>query len=109
MAEPIGSQPLRRSGRVNIAWPVRITGTLRSDEAFREDAQVLTISKFGAKLKSQLPLQVGMQLKMELLHGGKVGLFKVVWAGREGTPLAGEFGVECADNGSGMPGVTFPH
>jgi len=108
MAEATSSQPFRRSARVNIAWPVRIMGTFRDNQPFREDTQVLTISKFGAKLKSRLPLQVGMQLKMELIHGGNVGLFKVVWVGSEGTPRAGEVGVECAEKGAGMPGVTFP-
>ena len=63
-ARPASSVPLRRSTRVNIGCPVRISGTLANHAPFAEDAQIVTLSKFGAKLKTHLPLRVGMQLKV---------------------------------------------
>ena len=48
MPKTTGSLPLRRSSRVNIACPVKITGTMPNHAPFEETAQFLTISKFGA-------------------------------------------------------------
>jgi hypothetical protein len=75
---------------------------------FDEDAQILTLSKFGAKIKTQVPLKVGMQVKIQPLRGEKSGVFKVVWVGREGTPRAGEAGVEYAQEIGSILGINFP-
>jgi len=75
---------------------------------FAENAQIVTVSKFGAKLKTRIPLQVGMKVKVEPLRGQKSGIFKVVWVGREGTPRAGEVGVEYPEEIAGILGIRFP-
>jgi hypothetical protein len=75
---------------------------------FAENAQIVTISKFGAKLKTRIPLKVGMQVKVEPLLGKNSGVFKVVWVGREGTPRAGEVGVEYAREVAKILGINFP-
>ena len=75
---------------------------------FAENAQIVTVSKFGAKLKTRVPLQVGMQVKVQPQRGEKSGIFKVVWVGREGTPRAGEVGVEYAREIAGVLGINFP-
>lgn len=108
MGKSSSSLPLRRSGRVNIGCPVKIAGMLANSLPFAEDTHIVTISKFGARLKTRLPLNVGMQLKIQPVYGNTVGVFKVVWVGREGTPRAGEVGVECAVNVSNLLGVNFP-
>jgi hypothetical protein len=102
------SPSLRRSARVNIACIVRISGTLSPRLPFAEDAQIVTLSKFGAKLKTRIPLQVGMQLKLQPLRGNNSGIFKVVWVGREGTPRAGEVGVEYPEEIAPVLGINFP-
>lgn len=108
MPKTTSSAPLRRSGRVNIACPVRISGMLAKSLPFEENAQVVTVSKFGAKLKTHTSLRVGMQLKVQPLLGARSGLFTVVWVGREGTPRASEVGVEYAGEISGILGINFP-
>jgi hypothetical protein len=108
MGKNTSSLPLRRSGRVNIGFPVKITGILANDLPFAEDAEIITISKFGAKLKTHLPLNVGMQVKVQPRRGRKAGVFKVVWVGREGTLRAGEVGVEYNEEVTSLLGVTFP-
>ena len=108
MAKTTSSLPLRRSARVNIGCPVRISGMLANHAPFAEEAQIVTLSKFGAKLKTGIPLQVGMQLKVQPLRGMKSGVFKVVWVGPEGTPRAGEVGVEHAKEIGGILGINFP-
>jgi hypothetical protein len=104
----VSSPSLRRSTRVNLGCPVRISGTLSSRLPFAEDAQIVTLSRFGAKLKTRIPLQVGMQLKLQPLRGNISGIFKVVWVGREGTPRAGEVGVEYPDEIAPILGINFP-
>jgi hypothetical protein len=109
MAKASRSGPLRRSVRVNIGCPVRISGVSADQRPFSEDTQVVTISKYGAKMKTRMTLQVGMNLKVQPLRGDrKVVIFKVVWVGREGTPREGEVGLEYAGKASDMLGVCFP-
>ena len=108
MVKTASSGPLRRSTRVNIGCPVRISGTLANRAPFEEDAQIVTVSKYGAKLKTHLPLKVGMQLKVAPLRGKNSGVFKVVWVGREGTPRVGEVGVEYAREITSILGINFP-
>ena len=108
MGKIAGSLPLRRSVRINIGCPVRISGKLSNNAAFAEDTRVVTISKYGAKMKTRLPLKVGMHVKIQPLQAENVGAFKVVWVGREGTSWAGEVGVEYAGKALNLLGVSFP-
>lgn len=108
MAKPTGQAPLRRSTRVNVGVPVRISGTLPGNKSFSEDTHAVTISKFGVKIRTQLPLSIGMQLKIQTIRSRKVAFFKVVWIGREGTPRAGEVGLEYAGEHANVFGITFP-
>lgn len=105
MATPL---PFRRSARVNIGCPIRISGTLPGRAPFTEDARIVTLSKFGARIKTNVPLKVGMQVRVQPLKGEKSGMFKVVWVGREGTPRAGEVGVEYAQEIGSILGINFP-
>ena len=108
MGKTPSSLPTRRSSRVNIGCTVRISGNLASGIPFAENAQIVTLSKFGAKLKTNLPLQVGMQVKVQPLLGEKSGVFKVVWVGRASTPRAGEVGVEYSGDVAGILRINFP-
>lgn len=108
MAKTTSSPPLRRSIRVNIGCPVRISGRLANNMPFVEETHIVTVSKFGAKLKSRVPLKVGMQVKLEPLRGKKSGVFKVVWVGREGTVRAGEVGIEYYEPIASILGINFP-
>jgi len=98
----------RRSARVNIMCPVKVSGKLANNLSFEETANVVTISKFGAKLKTDVPLIVGMQIKLAPQRGRNSGVFKVVWVGRDGTPRAGEAGVEYPHETTDILGVSFP-
>jgi len=108
MGKTAGSLPIRRSARVNIGCPVRISGMLANQVPFAEDTQIVTVSKFGAKLKTRLPLKVGMQIRVQPQRTEKSGIFKVVWVGREGTARAGEVGVEYPGEIASILGINFP-
>ena|SRR3990172_6079235 len=99
--------PLRRSARVNGRVPVTISGTLPDNQTFAEETHILTISKYGAKLQSQYPLKIGMQLRVKLRDRRVSGLFKVVWTGHEGSLREGEVGIEYVQV-SNLLGIAFP-
>ncbi len=105
--KPVGATPLRRSTRVQVRVPVTVSGRLSDGAPFREQGLVVTVSKYGAKLKTELPLKVGDELKVQPRRGAQPGAFRVVWVGREGTPRAGEIGIEYL-RVSSLLGVTFP-
>jgi hypothetical protein len=108
MGKTTASLPVRRSARVNVCCPVRISGVLGNDRPYVEDARVVTLSKFGAKLKTRIPLQVGMKVKVQPILGDTSGVFNVVWVGREDSPRAGETGVEHPQGTSAVFGISFP-
>ncbi len=105
MARPTDS-PLRRSARVQLRISVNISGTHPDGKAFDEDTLIVSVSKYGARLKTQTPLKVGVQLKVQL-KDKKSALFRVVWVGKDGTPRAGEVGIEYIEV-SDLLGVSFP-
>jgi len=103
-AKPV---PLRRSSRVNVRIPVWLSGTLPDGKTFTENTFIVTISKYGARVKTQQPLKVGMRVKVEPHRRHRAGLFKVVWTGRPETPREGEAGIEYVQV-SNLLGVAFP-
>ncbi len=74
---------------------------------FREETLILSISKYGAKIQTRLPLAMGMKVRVQPKQRSDCGFFNVVWVGRPGTPREGEVGIECV-RVSNLLGVTFP-
>ena len=107
MAGKPDSSPFRRSARVNLRMPVIISGKFPDDKPFSEETFVVTLSKFGAKIKSDLPLKEGQQLKLRPKGRKDSALFRVAWIGREGTAREGEIGIEYIKV-SNLLGVAFP-
>jgi hypothetical protein len=101
------SASLRRSSRIYIRIPVTLSGTLPNGKAFTEETNVLSVSKYGAKLATQMPLKVGMEVKVQPKRGRDSGLFRVAWTGRPGSPREGEAGIEYV-RVSNLLGVSFP-
>jgi len=98
---------MRRSKRVQVRIPVVVTGTLPGGEPFTEETYVVTVSKFGARLKTRYPLSPGMEIRVKPAAGTLDALFKVVWAERAGMGGSGEVGIQCVKQ-SNLFGVAFP-
>jgi hypothetical protein len=107
MEEEAASIALRRSTRVHVRTRVTVSGTLPNGKPFEEDAYISSISKYGARLETQLPLKVGMRIQVRPQHREEAGLFRVVWVGEEGTSRAGEVGI-AYEQVSEFLGVAFP-
>jgi hypothetical protein len=92
---------------VHVNVPVVISGKLPGGKPFSEETLIMSISKYGAKVKTELPLKVGMQVKIQPKRRKETASFRVVWKGREGTPREGEVGIEYVKV-SNFLGVAFP-
>lgn len=108
MGKTSSSPAMRRSSRVNIGCAVRISGTLSDRTKFDEPAQIVTLSKYGARMKTRVALQLGTLVKVSPMLGKNSAVFKVVWVGREGSPRAGEVGIENAKGVAEILGIHFP-
>ena len=98
--------PLRRSIRIQLRIPVLISGTLADGKRFLKEVHVLSVSKVGARIKADVKLSVGAEVRVETKQ--KAGAtFRVVWVGLEGTPRAGEIGLEYVKM-SNLLGISFP-
>ena len=99
--------PLRRSARVRVRIPVIVTGELPDGTPFTEKTCVVSVSKFGAKLKTDYPLKPGTEIRLKSKARYEDALFQVVWTGRDGTLRAGEVGIQYVKV-SNFLGVAFP-
>jgi len=86
---------------------VFISGKLPDGNPFNEETYVLTVSKYGAKLKTRFPFRIGMEVKLKPKHRSDSGLFRVVWVAEKGSPWEGEVGIEYVKV-SNLLGATFP-
>lgn len=107
MAGKTESPSIRRSARVNIRIPVTISGNLPDGKPFQEETFAVTLSKFGAKIKTVLPVKEGTQLKLRPKGRKDSAIFRVAWIGRAGTAREGEVGIEYLKV-SNLLGVSFP-
>jgi hypothetical protein len=87
----------RRSSRLQFRCRVRISGKDSQGNDFHEDSETVSISKFGASLRTSRPYALGQTILVHTLDHGSVGLFQVVWIGEAGTREAGKIGIELLD------------
>ena len=107
MTKQADSSTFRRSARVHVSVPIKLSGKLPGGKPFSEETTIVSISKYGAKVRTDLPLKIGMQLKVQPKRRRESAPFRVVWIGREGTPREGEVGIEYVKV-SNLLGVAFP-
>lgn len=107
MPTPPSQSPLRRSRRIQVRIPIILSGALPDGKPFTEETFVLTVSKFGGKIKTSQPLRAGSRVKIQPKNKKESELVRVAWVGHEGTTRAGEIGIEYTKL-STILGVTFP-
>lgn len=87
--------------------PITLSGMLSDGKPFKEDTFVVTVSKFGGKIKTAQPLKAGARVKIQPRNSKEVDMVRVAWVGHEGTSRAGEIGIEYLKL-SKILGITFP-
>jgi hypothetical protein len=76
---------------------VIISGVDRQGKAFSEEAETLTVSKFGACLRAARRYEMGQTLTVETIGHDHTGKFQVVWMGQPGTREEGQIGIEWSE------------
>jgi hypothetical protein len=103
--QPYSAQ--RRSSRLQFRCRVKIRAIGPGGNIFTEETETISISKFGASLKTVNKFAIGQVLSIRTLDRDHVGQFQVVWMGEPGTPGEGLIGVEWVDARS-FWGIEFP-
>jgi hypothetical protein len=86
---------------------VKISGVDPAGNAFSEETDTISISKFGACLRTAHTYTLGQILTIHTLNLGHTGQFQVVWMGQPGTRDAGQIGIEWVD-ARRFWGIEFP-
>jgi len=102
------SKAKRYDTRVHKTIRVKVSGTDRYGNRFRQTASTLNISRSGARLDG-VPLVKDADT-IEVSRGWfRKARFRVVWAGEPGTSEASQVGIRCVEsNGSAIWGIDFP-
>ena len=82
-----------REKQVDTALPVRIWGVDSYSQPFMQLVSVRNIGCLGAVVKN-VRSQVKPGEVVDVQYDGQRAQFRVVWAGKPGTPQAGELGLE---------------
>jgi len=97
----------RRSSRLQFRCRVKISGVDAEDNRFSEETETVSISKFGAALKTACQYAMGQIITVHTVDLGHTGQFQVVWMGKPGTREAGQIGIEWVD-ARRFWGIEFP-
>lgn len=86
--------------------PVRMWGMDLTGNIFDVEAAVIGITGVGARITGvSFPLQRGAVVGVQCGHR-RTGC-RIAWIGEPGTPLAGQLGVECVEEGQ-HPAINRP-
>ena len=97
----------RRSSRLQFRCRVKVSAIDSEGNIFSEETETISISKFGASLKTAGHFTMGQILSVNTLDRGRTGHFQVVWMGQTGTREAGQVGIEWVDART-FWGIEFP-
>jgi hypothetical protein len=98
----------RRKRRVTAHLPVRVWGMDAKAQPFMQLARVKNISIRGALLQGMLrTVKPGEVVQVQF--GEEQAQFRVVWAGRKGTPAEGQLGVEALPTEPSIWDVNLVH
>src|ERR1044071_4269836 len=95
--------PVRRSSRVLVTLPLAVSGQKKDGSHISGAAETILVNKHGAKIRSSIPLEPQMQLRVALLAPYKWRTAEVVWANFD----AHEYGIQL-QNPENFWGVCFP-
>ncbi len=82
----------RREPRKEVKLPVRIFGTDSGGQVFSEKVFTANVSRHGVQLTG-VPIQLNLEEIIGLTYNATKANFRVKWAGRPNTPMAGHVGL----------------
>ena len=101
---PDGKANQRRSRRVVETIRVKISSLSPDGQLMEHEAETLVIGRYGARIHTDLPLQLGASIKLTVLNTGAMADAVVTWISPESDY---EFGIELT-NASDIWGISLP-
>jgi len=110
MATPpsIPTRDRRRSERILIRVPVRITGLDKNAKHVHERAEAVVLSRHGALIKTTTELKPGSEVEVENLGNQQSAKFRVVWTSERMIEGKYDIGLESIAGQPSLWGVKFP-
>jgi hypothetical protein len=80
MAQMIASERGRRSSRVLVTLPLAVSGQKSDGSHVSGAAETILVNRHGAKIRSSVPLETKMEVRLAMLAPYKWRVGQVVWA-----------------------------
>jgi hypothetical protein len=90
MAQAAGTERGRRSSRVLVSLALAVSGQKRDGSHVSGSAETILVNRHGARIRSTVPLEPQMEVRVAMLAPYKWRVGQVVWADTEHT----EYGIE---------------
>jgi hypothetical protein len=103
MTHPSSHECARRSSRVLVSLPLSVAGQTSDGARVSGHAQTVVVNRHGAKIRSSVPLETRMEVRVSLLEPFRWQAAKVVWA----DPGQNEYGIEL-QRPENFWGIHFP-
>ena len=98
----------RRGERVLIRIPLKIYAQARDGQHVNEPSETVVVSRFGALLRSSLPLRQSSTVEVMNNFTQEVEKFRVVWVAEKSKEGRFDVGVELVTPRANFWGVSFP-
>ncbi len=98
----------RRSERVLIRMPVRLTGLTRTNKRVTEKGEAIVISRHGALLKTESELKPGSEVELENPVTHQAAKYRVVWTSDRPTEGRWDVGLDYLSGTPNIWGIEFP-
>jgi len=98
----------RRSERILIRVPVRISGITKDGKRVHEKAEAVVISRHGALIKAVSELKPGSEVELENPASQQSAKFRVVWISDRMIEGKYDIGLEFTTGKPSLWGIEFP-
>lgn len=80
MPQLVGSERGRRSSRVLVSLPLAVSGQKHDGSHVSGSAETVIVNRHGARIRSTVPLEASMEVRVAMLAPYKWRVGQVVWA-----------------------------
>jgi hypothetical protein len=94
---PSGPQDRRRTIREPVQLEAVLRGRDAGGRAFFDRGEVVSVDRFGARVRTRFRLELGGQIELEIPTEPNPRAMRVVWRGDGGSFYDGMVGLEFAD------------
>lgn len=99
----LGAERARRSSRVLVSLPLAVSGQKRDGSHISGSAETILVNRHGARIRSTVPLETQMEVRVAMLAPYKWRVGQVVWA----DSTEKEYGIELS-RPENFWGIYFP-